>query len=63
MRSQRSRTAPQEPLLGTVQVCPFPFCFLPLPLVSTNLCSSPQQQHTRPEEPSHHQVWHQHRPV
>lgn len=30
---------------------------------STDLCSSPPQQRPGPEEPSHHQVWHQHRPV
>lgn len=63
MKSPRNQTAPQEPLLGMVQYAPSFYDSFPSLCFSTNQCSSPPQQHTRSEEPSYYQIWHQHRPV
>lgn len=62
-RSPRNQTAPQEPLLGTVQHALSFRDLFPSLRFTTNVYSSSPQQHTRSEEPSHYQVWHQHRPV
>lgn len=63
MRSPRNQTAPQEPLLGTVQYARSFRDLLPSLCFATNVCSLSPQQRTRSEEPSHYQVWHQHRPI